>query len=81
VVPIAAIPRQARRFDTEDGADLASTHFCDESLESRSLNQSRPGAPKILVDDDDVLKAELACVLDQTVLAPLTLLVMDDLTG
>src|SRR6185436_13769637 len=49
--PIAAVPRQSRRFDTEDRPDLARADFRHESLKSRSLNQTRPGTPQILVDD------------------------------
>ncbi len=79
MVPIAAVPCQARRFDTEDGAHLPRTDVRHESLESRALNQARPRPPEILVDDHDVLEAELAGVLGQPVLATLTFLVVDDL--
>ena len=81
VVPIAAVPRQARRFDTEDRTHLARADFRDESLESGSLNQTRSRAPEILVNDHDVLEAQLAGVISQPVLASLTLLVVDDLAG
>jgi hypothetical protein len=79
VVPIAAVPCQARRFDTEHGAHLSRTDVRDESLESRALHQTRPRPPQILVDDHDVLEAELAGVLGQAVLAALTFLVVDNL--
>ena len=57
VVPIAAVPRQARRFDTEDRTHLACADFRDESLESGSLHQTRSRAPEILVNDHDLLEA------------------------
>jgi hypothetical protein len=81
VVPIAAVPRQARRFDTEDRTHLSRADFRDESLESRSLNQTGSRAPQIFVNDHDVLKAQLAGLISQPVLASLTLLVVDDLAG
>jgi len=78
-VPVAAVPCQARRFETKDGAHLARTDVRHESLESRALHQTRPRPPQILVNDHNVLEAELAGVIGQAVLAALTFLVVDNL--
>ena len=54
-------PFRVRRrcFDTEDGPHLPGADVRHESLECRALRQTRPRAAEILIDDHDVLEAQL----------------------
>jgi len=79
VMPITTVPREPRGFETKDRPDLSRADFRHESLESGSLRQARPGTAEILINDDDLLKPQRAGVVDQSILPPLTFLIVDDL--
>jgi hypothetical protein len=63
VMPVAAIARQARSFDTEDGAHAAGTHLGNQAGKPRTVNLARTGPSKILVNDLDLLEAKLASLV------------------
>ena len=79
MVPIPAIACQSRGFDAENGAYFARTDFTHQPLESGPLDQTRSGASEVVIYKDDVLEPKFTCTFDQSVLAPLTLLIMENL--
>jgi hypothetical protein len=79
VVPFTAIPGEARRFDAEDGPDLARAHVSHEALEPGALERAGSRSSEVLVDDLDPLEAELGGMLRERVLTLLALSVLEDL--
>ena len=79
VVPIAAVARKTRGLDAENGTDFACAYFAHQSLESWPLDQPGSRTSQIIVDDNDILEAQLTSTIDQTILALLALLVMQHL--
>ena len=81
VVPVAAVPRQARSFDAKHGADFTGANFRDQALKSSALHKAGPRAYEVFVDHHDVPKTEFVCLVGQTILPSLTLLVVKHLFG
>jgi hypothetical protein len=69
-MPVTAIARQAGSLDAEDCTNSASTHLGNQSGKARTIDLARTGTPKILVDNLDLLEAELASLVGQSVLSP-----------
>jgi hypothetical protein len=80
VMPVAAVARQARGFDTKDRTDFAGAHLGHESLKARTLDQARSRSAQILVNHDNVPKAQLAGVLRQIILTAAALVVAGQLS-
>ena len=64
-MPVAAVTRQSRRLDAKHGADFAGAYFSDQALKAGALHQPRPCASQVVVDHEDVPKAELARLVGQ----------------
>ena len=54
LMPIAAGARQSRHLDAEHETDIAQADFGDEPLKAQAALDAGPGAPEIVVDDDDL---------------------------
>ena len=80
MMPVPAVARQARCFDAEDGAHLARTYFCHQMLKPWAVHLSGAGATKILVDNLNLLEAQLSGVIGNAVLPPLALLIVNYLS-
>ena len=76
--PVYVIP--ADDVDHKKPSPYSMTHLGHQLLESRALHETGPGASEVIIDNADLGKAELAGVIDQPILAPLALLVVDYLT-
>ena len=81
MVPIAAVPRQARRFDAEDRAHLARADFRDESLEAGRSIRPDPDRPRSSSMTTTSWKPSSRAWSANRVLASLTFLIVDDLAG
>jgi hypothetical protein len=81
VVPVTTVARQPRRLNAKHGADRAAANFSDQALKSGTLYQAGSRASQVIVDHEDVPKAEFACLVDQAVLSSLALLVLKNLLG
>jgi hypothetical protein len=56
LTPIAAGARQFRHLDAEHETDIAEANFGDEPLKAKASLDAGPGAPEIIVDDDDLFR-------------------------
>ena len=54
LMPIAAGARQSRHLDAEHETDIAEADFGDEPLKAQAALDAGPGAPEVVVDDDDL---------------------------
>jgi hypothetical protein len=79
-MPVAAVPCQPRGFDRKDGAHFAAQHRGNESLKPWPIHKTRTGSPKILVDHNDVGKAQLAGTVLKAILAALALVIVVNLS-
>jgi hypothetical protein len=80
MMPITPVACQTRGFYTEDRTHLAGADRGYQLLESGPVHETGPRASEIIVNNVYLGKAELASMINQTVLPPLTLKVMDYLT-
>ena len=67
-MPVASIAGEARHVEIQDGADLAGTQPCDQTLEARTSHLSACRPPEIIVDHLNLLKAASPSEIDQLVL-------------
>jgi hypothetical protein len=81
LVPVAAVARQTRRRETEDGAHFATQHFGDQALKAWALHQAGARASQIFIDHHDILKAQPTRLIHQAILAARALLGVQDLVG
>ena len=72
VVPIAAIPCQARRFDAEDRADLTSADFRHQALKAGAIHLTSAGPAKVVIDCSHVLEPKFSGSFSEVVLPALT---------
>jgi hypothetical protein len=75
-MPVAAIPGQTRRFERHHCSNALFANCSQQSLES-GPNGPPARSPEIVIDDLDLVPAELPSTLNQAVLAPLALEVVD----
>ena len=61
LMPIAAGARQSRHLDAEHETDIAKADFGDEPLKAQAALDAGPGAPEIVVDDDDLFRPQPYC--------------------
>jgi hypothetical protein len=80
MMPVSAVTGQAGSLNAKDGANLSRTDFRDQMLEPRAFDLAGPRAPKILVDNLDLLEAKLASMVGQAILPPLAFLVVKNLS-
>ena len=80
MMPVSTVTGQAGSLNAKHSANLSRADFRNQMLEPRALHLAGPRASKILVDYLDLLKAELASVVRQTILPPLALLVVNHLS-
>ena len=76
MMPVTSVACQPRSFDAQHGAHLPGTHLSHEMLKPGSLNLSGSRTSEVFVDDLNGMKSQTACVIGQSVLTPLTLLVV-----
>ncbi len=79
MVPITAIARQARGLDAKYRTGGPAADCGHEPLKARSLNEAGARAPQIVIDGGNRGKSHGACRLGQSVLATLTLGVLEHL--
>jgi transketolase N-terminal domain/subunit len=79
-MPVAAVSGQTRCFERHHRSNALFANCSQQSLES---GPRRPptGSPEIVVDDFDLVPAELPSTLNQAILTPLALEIVDDLIG
>jgi hypothetical protein len=78
-MPIATVAGQSGSFDAEDRADLAATDFGDQSLKPRTLHQPGPRAAQIVINNDDISKAQLVSTIHKAILPELAFVVVHHL--
>src|ERR1700730_18269452 len=61
LMPIAAGARQSRHLDAEHETDIAQADFGDEPLKAQAALDTGPGAPEIVVDDEDRFPPQPYC--------------------
>ena len=81
MMPVPAIPRQARRFYAEDGSDLPSTNLRDQALKAWAFDQARPRFPEVIINRNDVIEAKLAGIVGEPILASLAFEIVHNLDG
>jgi len=62
-------------------APTSRADLCYKALESRPLHFAGTGTPEVLIDDPHLMKSKLAGVVGKTILPPLALQIVNDLTG
>ena len=72
MMPIPAIPRQARSFNAEDCSNLSATDLRDQALKARAFNKSRSRLAKVVINRNDVIEAQLAGIIGEPILPALT---------
>ena len=77
-VPVAAIAGEARRLDRDYRADAPFTDGGQQLLKARPRNAAA-GTAEVVIDDGDVVPAEVSSAFGQIVLAPLAFQVVGDL--
>src|ERR1700759_3904757 len=81
MMPIAAIAGESRCLYAKHCAYLSGADLSDQVFKARPFHLTRAGTAQILVDNFDLLKAELAGVIRQAILPALALLVVNLLPG
>jgi hypothetical protein len=80
-MPVTAVAGQSGRLDTEDGAHASGAYFGNQPCKTRTIDLTGTGTSQVFVDDLDLLEPELASLVGQSILSPLTLQVIGDLNG
>jgi len=79
-MPVAAVAGEPGGFDRKHGSDAPLADRCQQALEARPSDAAaRP--TEIIIDDLDLGPAELRGAIGEPVLAPLALLVVQELIG
>ena len=79
-MPVAAVARQPRRLNAEDGPDCPSHSAAQQAFKTGTV-RSRSRDSEILIDDIDVLPTQCAGTIDQGILAPLAFQIVPHLIG
>jgi hypothetical protein len=79
-MPVAAVARQARRFNAEDTADLSIAQRAQQALKTWAAC-SRSRDSEIVIDDINVLPTQRAGTIDKGILAPLAFQIVPHLIG
>src|SRR5579859_847688 len=78
-MPIASVPCESRRLETEDGANGTFADATDEIAETWAIHRAARRTTKIGIDNGNVPEAVPAGKIDELILASLTLEVLVDL--
>jgi hypothetical protein len=73
VMPVTTVAGQSGCFDAEDRAHAPGAHFGNQPCKTWTIDLAGTGTSQVLVDDLDLLKPELASLVSQGILSPLTL--------
>jgi hypothetical protein len=77
VVPVPAVPSQARSFNAEYGSHLPGADLGHQMLKARTFHQARTGTAEVAIDDLHILEAHLTGMIGEPVLPPLAFLVVE----
>jgi hypothetical protein len=79
MVPVPVVPRQAGRCQRYDNPATPLTHGGQERPQAWALLESCATTASVVIDDDDVPKAQGARTVRSGILAPLAFMVGTDL--
>ena len=79
-VPVSAIARQPGGLDREDCPGTALADCCQKALEARPVDAGA-GAPEVVVDDHDILPAQLPRAVRKAVLTPPAFVIVQHLVS
>src|SRR5215467_8487873 len=78
-MPVTTVPGEPRRLDTENCAHASGAYFGNQLCKARPLNLARSGAPKVFVDNLDLVESKLPRSVRQSILASLALQIVGHL--
>jgi hypothetical protein len=81
MMPVPAIPRQARGFNAEYCSDLTATNLRDQALKAGAFDQTRSRFPEVVINSNDVIEAKAAGIVGEPVLTALAFEIVHNLYG